>query len=217
LSGRLTTILALLAALLAFGVPTAHAASLPTVASGCRQPLTHHGPIYRDPTPTQIDKIRDYCQLAHHNVSTLRFWYSSKHRWSLYLNQSDQKCWQLKLSGPVGLCVLARAEVRRSTRALAWLNGKIEQLTRPQLAAWLKDAFLCIHRHEGSWRDHGYPYWGGLQEDWNFMQAYGPEFLVRWGTADHWPIWAQLMSGARAYASGRGFGPWPNTRIPCGV
>src|SRR5204862_425389 len=26
-------------------------------------------------------------------------------------------------------------------------------------------AWLCIHRYEGSWRDSGDPYWGGLQRD----------------------------------------------------
>jgi hypothetical protein len=210
-------ILVLLAALLAFGAPTAQAFSAPTVASGCHQPLVRHSAIYRDPTTAQIDKIHHYCQLARQSASKLRFWYNPKRRWTLYLGQAELKCWQLELAGPAKLCVLARAEVRRSTKALVWLNGKIDGLTRPRLVAWLKNAFLCIHHHEGSWRDSGYPYWGGLQEDRNFMEAYGPEFLARWGTADHWPIWAQLLSGARAYASGRGFGPWPNTRIPCGV
>src|SRR4051812_20937984 len=107
LSGRLNIILVLLAALLAFGAPAASAASVPTVANGCHQPLTHHNSIYRDPTPAQIDKIHRYCQQARHSASQLRFWYNPKHRWSLYLNQSGQKCWQLKLSGPEALCALA--------------------------------------------------------------------------------------------------------------
>jgi hypothetical protein len=75
---------------------------------------------------------------------------------------------------------------------------------------------LCIHSHEGSWRDPGAPYYGGLQMDWNFMQAYGPKFLRRWGTADHWPVWAQLKAGVRGVRA-RGYTPWPNTARMCGL
>ena|SRR5215471_9600897 len=74
----------------------------------------------------------------------------------------------------------------------------------------------CIHRYEGSWWDPYSPYWGGLQMDRNFMQAYGSEFYRRWGTADHWPPWAQLVAGVRAVLV-RGYGPWPRTRLYCGV
>jgi hypothetical protein len=72
----------------------------------------------------------------------------------------------------------------------------------------------CIHRHEARWDDDGWPYWGGLQMDIDFQRAYGPRFLRHWGTADHWPVWAQLVAAERAYRS-RGFGPWP-TRRYCG-
>ena len=77
-------------------------------------------------------------------------------------------------------------------------------------------ALMCIHRYEGSWTDPGSPYWGGLQMDMNFQRAYGPEFLSRWGTADHWPIYAQLEAAERAIAV-RGFSPWPNTARDCGL
>jgi hypothetical protein len=75
---------------------------------------------------------------------------------------------------------------------------------------------MCIHSYEGSWSDPDAPYWGGLQMDYNFQDAYGHEFLRRWGTADHWPVWAQLQAGTRAYNS-RGWGPWPNTARYCGL
>ena len=39
------------------------------------------------------------------------------------------------------------------------------------------------------------------------MRTYGPEFVRRWGTADNWPVDAQLVAAARAHASGRGFTP----------
>jgi hypothetical protein len=75
---------------------------------------------------------------------------------------------------------------------------------------------LCIHRHEGAWNDPGWPYWGGLQMDRNFMRAYGRRFYRRWGTANHWPKWAQLETGVRGVLA-RGYSPWPNTARMCGL
>ena len=43
------------------------------------------------------------------------------------------------------------------------------------------------------------------------------EFVARFGTADNWPVWAQLQAAVRAYQSGRGFTPWPNTARVCGL
>ena len=77
-------------------------------------------------------------------------------------------------------------------------------------------ALLCIHRYEGSWTDPNAPYYGGLQMDLSFQRAYGREFMRRWGTADNWPVYAQLEAGRRAVRV-RGFGPWPVTRHYCGV
>src|SRR5579862_6395018 len=77
---------------------------------------------------------------------------------------------------------------------------------------WLMGDLLCIHHYEGAWNaDTGNGYYGGLQMDYGFMQRYGADFLERWGTADNWPAWAQLQASVRAYRSGRGFWPWPNT------
>jgi hypothetical protein len=75
---------------------------------------------------------------------------------------------------------------------------------------------LCIHRYEGSWTDPSSPYWGGLQMDLTFQRTYGPAFLRRWGTANHWPRWAQLRAGARAVYV-RGYEPWPNSAALCGL
>ena len=86
------------------------------------------------------------------------------------------------------------------------------------LPAVLRAAFLCIHRYEGAWGSNtGNGYYGGLQMDLPFQSLYGSDFLSRWGTADHWPAWAQLQTAVRAYESGRGFGPWPNTARACGL
>jgi hypothetical protein len=82
----------------------------------------------------------------------------------------------------------------------------------PHLGAW-----LCIHRFEGAWSDPNPPYWGGLQMDLRFQQMYGPELLRRKGTADHWSPLEQIWAAEKAYESGRGFYPWPNTARFCGL
>jgi hypothetical protein len=88
----------------------------------------------------------------------------------------------------------------------------------PAVPAWLSSAFACIHRYEGAWNANtGNGYYGGLQMDIPFQSRYGSDFLRRWGTADQWPVWAQIQAAVRAYQSGRGFGPWPNTARACGL
>jgi Transglycosylase-like domain len=89
---------------------------------------------------------------------------------------------------------------------------------RADVSDWLHDAFVCIHRYEGPWdANSGNGYFGGLQMDVAFQGRYGASFLRRWGTADNWPSWAQIETAARAYRSGRGFGPWPSTARACGL
>ena len=86
------------------------------------------------------------------------------------------------------------------------------------LPAALVRAFSCIHAYEGSWTANtGNGYYGGLQMDASFERRYGGDFVRRWGTADNWPVWAQLQAAVRAYRSGRGFWPWPNTARLCGL
>jgi len=82
----------------------------------------------------------------------------------------------------------------------------------PRLSAW-----LCIHRYEGAWNDPSPPYYGGLQMDIGFQQTYGWDLLRRKGTADHWSPFEQIWVAERAYRSGRGFYPWPNTARYCGL
>jgi hypothetical protein len=89
---------------------------------------------------------------------------------------------------------------------------------RPPVPAYLTGAFACIHHFEGAWNANtGNGYYGGLQMDIGFQSRYGSSYLRRWGTADNWPEWAQLDAAVRAYRSGRGFGPWPNTARACGL
>jgi hypothetical protein len=77
-------------------------------------------------------------------------------------------------------------------------------------------AFLCIHRFEGSWRDGGGPYYGGLQMDLGFQRTYAPALLRTKGTADHWTPLEQIWTAEKA-ARSRGFYPWPNTARTCGL
>ena len=82
--------------------------------------------------------------------------------------------------------------------------------------------WLCIHRfernpHQG-WATHtGNGYYGGLQMDISFQRAYGRELLRRKGTANNWSPAEQMWVAERAYRSGRGFHPWPNTARSCGL
>jgi hypothetical protein len=78
-------------------------------------------------------------------------------------------------------------------------------------------AWRCIHRYEGSWKDPGGPYYGGLQMDLGFQRRYGGYLLATKGTADRWTPLEQMWVAARAYRSGRGFYPWPNTARACGL
>jgi hypothetical protein len=91
-------------------------------------------------------------------------------------------------------------------------RARVKALHPPHRAAW-----LCIHRFEGSWRDSGDPYWGGLQMDRGFMHGYAPGYLLRRGYADHWSPLEQMWVAERAYRSGRGFWAWPNTARMCGL
>ena len=79
------------------------------------------------------------------------------------------------------------------------------------------EKWRCIHEHEGRWNDPDPPYWGGLQMTYAFQQAHGPRWLARWGTADHWPIWAQLLAAEDAWRrDGGSFREW-GTAGRCGL
>ena len=80
----------------------------------------------------------------------------------------------------------------------------------------------CIHRYERNpnqgWRTHtGNGYYGGLQMNIDFQRTYAPELLRRKGTANNWTPVEQMWVAERAYRSGRGFYPWPNTARYCGL
>ena len=113
-----------------------------------------------------------------------------------------------------------RSELGWYRAALHWheslyrrYSQKLQPARPPHYTAW-----LCIHAGEGSWTANtGNGYYGGLQMDWGFMSSYGGELLRTKGTADHWTPLEQMWVAERAYASGRGFSPWPNTSRMCGL
>jgi len=80
-----------------------------------------------------------------------------------------------------------------------------------------RSAWLCIHGYEGAWSDGGSPYYGGLQMDISFQASYGGALLATKGTAENWTPLEQMWVAERAYRSGRGFYPWPNTARACGL
>jgi hypothetical protein len=97
-----------------------------------------------------------------------------------------------------------------------WKRRAVRRLRRaknpPHEAAW-----RCIQRHEGRWDDPNAPYYGGLQMNREFQQAYGRYLLRLKGTADNWNPTEQMWIAERAFRSGTGFRPWPNTARYCGL
>ena len=85
-----------------------------------------------------------------------------------------------------------------------------------------RQQWLCIHRYERhpaqGWATRtGNGYYGGLQMDLSFQSSYGEYLLKNKGTANNWTAEEQMWVAERAYSSGRGFYPWPNTARYCGL
>lgn len=109
----------------------------------------------------------------------------------------------------------------RLKRANKWERSRLRELRSLPSYVYIRmpSQWTCIHRHEGAWNDTGDPYHGGLQFDWNFMRSYGADMLIKYGGrgAEVWTPHEQMVVAERAYFSGRGFGPWPQTRLMCGL
>ncbi len=103
----------------------------------------------------------------------------------------------------------AALEYWRARARKAWREGQ----RPPHRRAW-----LCIHRFEGPWdANTGNGYYGGLQMDVTFQRMYGRFLLREKGLAHRWTPLEQMWVAERAYRSGRGFHPWPNTARRCGL
>jgi hypothetical protein len=111
------------------------------------------------------------------------------------------------------LTTMDASQIKRA--AGLWRTRSDQTYRRAQRPPHLRQ-FLCIHRYEGSWRDTGDPYWGGLQMDLGFQRAYGSYLFRKKGTADKWSPLEQIWAAEKALRS-RGFYPWPNTARSCGL
>lgn len=111
-------------------------------------------------------------------------------------------------------------QLRLHKKALKWhtnLYYRYNQKYQKTLLPPHYNEWLCIHRYEGSWTDPNAPFYGGLQMDIGFQQTYGASLLKSKGTADNWTPLEQMWVAEKAYHSGRGFYPWPNTARYCGL
>lgn len=79
---------------------------------------------------------------------------------------------------------------------------------------WWLNAALCVHSHEGSWRDAGAPYYGGMQFDLGTWFANGGG---RYAAYPHWATPTQQLRVAYVTWQRRGWYPWPNTARMCGL
>lgn len=157
-----------------------------------------HKPFSQMSRAQVIDLLK---RQIHKDKSVIRFW--KNHRELASLHRTT-----------------AQRQVRWATISLRVASKNLRKLTRVArrgISGSDIHIWMCIHSYEGAWNDPNAPYWGGLQMDLTFQQTYGGNFMKRWGTADHWPIWAQIAAARRARDSGRGYSPWPNTARYCGV
>lgn len=179
--------------------------------------LTHRKQGDRSLSSAKPTKLHRYAKAAYHSCTTIVFIHNHPKVAALKVD----KWWHVK--GPAERRLTVRRVRTKAwrilTKDLPWLDSRIQALMpRPRFPANLVSAFTCIHRYEGAWNSNtGNGYYGGLQMDRLFQSLYGPEFVNRWGTADNWPVWAQMQAAVRAYRSGRGFYPWPNTARACGL
>lgn len=142
-------------------------------------------------------------------VKAIEFWRGATWKWQ---SQHDEK-----------LSLTQHDENKTvSCRYGGWVARMWRERARSEkrkFILWFKTTYAkwdCIHRHEAAWNGDDNPtYDGGLQMDYSFQMTYGKEFHDRWGSADNWPVWAQILTAERAFRT-RGYYPWP-TRKYCGL
>ena len=167
----------------------------------------NRAPVRKVQVARHLQRVALLAEL-HRNLSGIRARRNATWRWQDLMFASRV---------PYGGYAERTHSVRYSRSVLALWTKRATQARRlaqhpPRLNAW-----LCIHRYEGSWTDPNAPYYGGLQMDMSFMAAYGSRLLREKGTADHWTPLEQIWVAERAYESGRGFYPWPTTARDCGL
>jgi hypothetical protein len=80
--------------------------------------------------------------------------------------------------------------------------------------SWWLRAALCVHSHEGSWRDAGAPYYGGMQFDLGTWRSNGG---LRYASYPHYATPHEQLRVAYATWQRRGWYPWPTTARMCGL
>lgn len=112
----------------------------------------------------------------------------------------------------------SRERRRHDARQIHRLRARLHHLEHPPQASIPHlSAWLCIHRGEGPWdADTGNGYYGGLQFDSTFEQAYGAAYVARWGHANNWRPRIQMLTAENAWRT-RGYAPWPQTARMCGL
>jgi hypothetical protein len=109
---------------------------------------------------------------------------------------------------------------RWHAKAVKWTVRELQE-ARAKLLPKHYQEWLCIYGYEnggyGWTANTGNGYYGGLQMDMEFQRDYGKHLLKRKGTANNWTPLEQMRVAEKAYRSGRGFYPWPNTARYCGL
>lgn len=164
-------------------------------------------------------------QLARYQALTLRRDANAIHWWQSYRHPRGSLASASKLPlAHFPLCLGGRMprEICWHYKHQAWtlpLYQRTLARLRPHVTHdWLYNALVCIHNGEGAWTANtGNGYHGGLQMDSAFQSRWGADFVARYGGAENWPPWAQIMVGERAYHGLGSFGSWPNTARACGL
>jgi hypothetical protein len=175
------------------------AATVTTLAAASALPGRNSTPASSKKRPAHAKVHRD--RLRHVNSATVRRLRNAAWHWQALMGVRRTKSYS-SLHSP---------------RALRYWSGQARRMRWLAAHPPHKRAWLCINRFEGRWSDSGDPYWGGLQMDRGFMETYAPRVLLRRGWADHWTALEQMWVAERAYRSGRGYSPWPNTAHYCGL
>ena len=196
-----------LAALLATALMGAGTAAAQETTETTTEPTTTETePTETTPAPTTADRYRAERQRILRKIRALR---RETWRW--------QRLMHVPLTRPT-----RAAERSESLAFQRWVLRSWQQKARKM--RWRAhhprrlEAWLCIHGHEGPWNANtGNGYYGGLQMDVQFQRTYGADLVRRKGLAHRWGYLEQIWVAERAYRSGRGFYPWPNTARYCGL
>lgn len=171
--------------------------------------------LYHKKHLTLEQKISYFQRSAEHEKK-LAWWFGRVHR-NLHKNLRV-------LASRYQFAVKVNDELKFHRAVFRWHRGLLRHYQAKLEARQRRSAlpphyreWLCIHGYEGSWTDDGSPYYGGLQMDISFQASYGGGLLKTKGTANNWTPLEQMWAAERAYRSGRGFYPWPNTARYCGL